>query len=73
MMRLGAERTELHVIDDQVGSPTYAKDLAHFLVEKTLAYESQKVGIYHFTNEGVCSWYDLAMEIMTYIKFKIVR
>ena len=70
MMRLGAERTELNVIDDQVGSPTYAKDLAHFLVEKTLTYESPKVGIYHFTNEGVCSWYDLAMEIMALSNLK---
>ena len=70
MMRLGAERSELNVIDDQVGSPTYAKDLAHFLLNNTLNYKSDKVGIYHFTNEGVCSWYDLATEIMTLANLK---
>jgi len=64
MMRLGSERSELNVIDDQVGSPTYAKDLAEFLLEHALTYTSDKTGIYHFTNEGVCSWYDFAKEII---------
>ncbi|MGP1992279.1 dTDP-4-dehydrorhamnose reductase [Zobellia laminariae] len=70
MIRLGAERSELNVIDDQIGSPTYAKDLARFLLEKALSYEFKNVGIYHYTNEGVCSWYDFATEIMNLANLK---
>jgi len=70
MIRLGSERLELNVIDDQIGSPTYAKDLARFLLEKALFYESANVGVYHYTNEGVCSWYDFATEIMNLANLK---
>ncbi|MFW6100126.1 MAG: dTDP-4-dehydrorhamnose reductase [Bacteroidota bacterium] len=63
--RLSKERDELKVIYDQVGNPTYAGDLAESILK---ILEKQKnsfgSGIYHFANEGVCSWYDLAMEII---------
>lgn len=61
MIRLGREREELGVIFDQVGTPTYARDLARAI----LAAIRQGVvpGIYHFSNEGVCSWYDFTKAI----------
>jgi dTDP-4-dehydrorhamnose reductase len=60
MLKLGAERDELGVVHDQVGSPTYTVDLARFMVELV---ETDKYGIYHASNEGVCSWYEFAVEI----------
>jgi len=63
MLRLGAEKDELSVVCDQVGNPTYAGDLAYALM--LLADKMpEKMEIYHFANEGVCSWYDMAVEIM---------
>ncbi len=58
MLRLGRERNELGVIFDQIGTPTYARDLAAVI----MAAINQGIvpGIYHFSNEGVCSWYDFA-------------
>lgn len=60
MLRLGEERGEVGVVHDQIGSPTYTVDLAAFMIELV---QSDKYGIYHATNEGVCSWYDFAVEI----------
>ena len=60
MCRLGIERSELNIIQDQVGSPTYTADLAPLLVEMI---ETNKYGIYHATNTGYCSWYEFANEI----------
>lgn len=60
MLRLAKDRDELNVIDDQVGSPTYTKDLAPLLVDML---ESDKYGTYHATNDGYCSWYEFAKEI----------
>jgi len=60
MLRLGEERGEVGVVHDQVGSPTYTVDLAALLVE---LIETEKYGVYHATNSGVCSWYDFAVEI----------
>ena len=64
MLRLTAERSEINVVFDQVGSPTYAADLAVliFSIIEYGIYEGNE-GIYHFSNEGVCSWYDFAREI----------
>ena len=62
MMRLGNERDELSVVDDQVGSPTYAKDLA-VVILKFIETESTAFGIYNYCNDGICSWYDFAKEI----------
>jgi dTDP-4-dehydrorhamnose reductase len=63
MLRLGAERTELKVVADQIGSPTWSYDIALSitqLLSKSLADEGIE-GTYHFTNSGVASWYDLAL------------
>ena len=64
MMRLTSEKEQLNVVFDQVGSPTYAGDLALaiFSIIEAGVYEGNE-GIYHFSNEGVCSWYDFAVEI----------
>ena len=64
MRRLGAERESLNVVFDQVGTPTYAKDLAQAIVNILPRIKSNTREIYHFSNEGVCSWYDFAVEIM---------
>ena len=60
MLRLSETKTELSVVNDQIGSPTYTKDLAKLLVDMSL---TDKYGIYHATNEGFCSWYDFAKKI----------
>jgi dTDP-4-dehydrorhamnose reductase len=64
MLRLTAERSEINVVFDQVGTPTYAADLAVliFSIIEYGIYQGNE-GIYHFSNEGVCSWYDFAKEI----------
>ena len=64
MMRLTAEREQLNVVFDQVGTPTYAGDLALaiFSIIEGGLYAGNE-GVYHFSNEGVCSWYDFATEI----------
>ena len=64
MRRLTDERPEVRVVFDQVGTPTYAGDLAAavFTIVENGAY-LQHEGIFHFANEGVCSWYDFAIEI----------
>lgn len=59
--RLAKEREMLSVIDDQIGSPTWAGDLARVSFHAAL---SEKSGIFHFSNEGVASWYDFAYEIV---------
>lgn len=62
MIRLMTERGEISVINDQVGSPTYARDLAKAILDIIHAENWQK-GIYHFSNEGRISWYDFAVAI----------
>ena len=62
MMKLGIERDSLGVIYDQVGTPTYAADLADVIL-KMLTKEQFTPGIYHFSNEGACSWYDFTKSI----------
>lgn len=64
MLRLGAERDSLNVVFDQVGTPTYARDLAMAIVRIMPQLKPGMKGIYHFSNEGVCSWYDFAVRIM---------
>ena len=67
MIKLGKERESLTVIFDQIGSPTYAADLAVAIMS---IIDSKKIsaGIYHFSNEGVCSWYDFAVAIHQHSK-----
>lgn len=68
MLRLGKEKDELGVIFDQVGTPTYAKDLAKTILEIIPKIDNHKVKIYNYSNEGVVSWYDFAKEIMRMAK-----
>lgn len=61
MLRLSKEKESLTVVDDQIGSPTYTKDLAVLLCSMI---ETEKYGLYHATNEGFCSWAEFAAKIM---------
>ena len=66
MLRLGKEKESVNVVDDQVGVPTYTKDLAEAiikLIEADLQIDSEK-NIFHFSNSGVSNWYEFAKEIM---------
>ena len=63
MLAAAQTHDELRVVFDQIGSPTYARDLAN-LIFAVLAAPRRPAGIYHFTNEGVCSWYDFTYEIV---------
>jgi dTDP-4-dehydrorhamnose reductase len=75
MLRLASERATLSVVNDQIGTPTNAVDLAEALVQIILADNPQPTthnfGIYHFSNEGQCSWYDFAKLIFEINKVKI--
>ena len=75
MLRLFTEKDEINVVNDQIGTPTYAGNLAELIVniiERTTPLEGKDIipllenGIYHFTDEGVASWYDFACEIYDY-------
>ena len=68
MLRLGREKDQLGVIFDQVGTPTYAKDLAQAILDIIPNIKNEKVEIYNHSNEGVLSWYDFAKEIMRMAK-----
>ena len=66
MLRLGRERDELGVVADQIGAPTYARDLAATILgmlNVECSMLDEEVGIYHYSNEGVASWYDFAKAI----------
>lgn len=64
MRRLGVEKESINVVSDQIGTPTYAGDLAQAIVKILPQINHSNCGIYHYTNEGVCSWYDFAYKIM---------
>jgi dTDP-4-dehydrorhamnose reductase len=70
MLRLGKERPELRVVFDQIGTPTYAPDMANAVlklvnkVEKGEIAASEMAGIWHYSNEGVCCWYDFACAVI---------
>lgn len=63
MRRLGRDRHELGVIFDQVGTPTYARDLAQAILQIVPQLRGEGTEIYHYSDEGVCSWYDFAKAI----------
>ena len=67
MLRLGQERDRINVVDDQIGSPTYATDLANAILEvinnKVFREEGWEVQVYHYSNAGEISWYEFAKEI----------
>ena len=68
MLRLGKEKDSLGVVFDQIGTPTYALDLAKIILDIIPQIENEKVEIVNFSNEGVVSWYDFAKEIMKMAK-----
>ncbi len=61
MLKFAAERNEIQVIDDQLGSPTWTGDIANVICE---LIKAEAYGVYNFSNEGVASWYDLASEVI---------
>jgi dTDP-4-dehydrorhamnose reductase len=63
MLRLGKERDSLGIIFDQVGTPTYARDLAKTILDILPKVKNESPEIYHYSNEGVTSWYDFAQTI----------
>jgi len=62
MIRLGTERESLSIVYDQIGTPTYARDLVK-VVLKIITTNNKQYGVYHYSNEGVASWYDFAKAI----------
>ena len=68
MLRLGAEKDSINVVSDQTGNPTYARDLAEAILLIVSGVNRQQIafnaGIYHFSNEGECSWFEFARAIM---------
>ncbi|MEL6164347.1 MAG: dTDP-4-dehydrorhamnose reductase [Cyanobacteria bacterium J06628_3] len=68
MLRLGAQKSELKVVSDQIGSPTWAKDIAQ-TIAMLVTEDQPNSGIYHYTNSGVASWYDFAVAIFEEAKF----
>lgn len=70
MMRLGLEKSEMGIVFDQVGTPTYAMDLANVIIE-VAQLDKPAYGIYHYSNEGVASWYDFAHSIFKYANINI--
>ncbi len=63
MLRLGKEHEKINVVSDQIGSPTYAGDLAKAILEILPQIKNEQVAIYHYTNSGICSWSDFAKAI----------
>jgi len=72
MLRLGKERKEINVVSDQIGSPTYATDLAKFILkitdDKYYRFKNRAIEIYHYSNKGEISWYDFTKEIFKLAK-----
>ena len=66
MMNLTATKPQLKVVFDQVGTPTYALDLANAIMMVIEKFDGTQTGIYHYSNEGVCSWYDFTKMIAEY-------
>ncbi|MFY8069259.1 MAG: dTDP-4-dehydrorhamnose reductase [Flavobacterium sp.] len=74
MLRLASERDSLSVVSDQIGTPTNAVDLAEVLltiIKSPITHHPSSFGIYNFSNEGVCSWYDFAAAIFHQKELKI--
>ena len=65
MLTLMEDKPELGIISDQIGTPTYAIDLAKFIIH-IVEIKSEKFGVYHYSNNGLCSWYDFSKSIFEY-------
>lgn len=63
MLRLGADREEIRVVADQIGAPTWSRDLAGAIAQMIPNLSGETAGTYHYTNSGACSWYDFAVAI----------
>ena len=70
MLRLAETRDGISVVSDQIGTPTYAGDLAEIIIQ-IINIKTEKYGIYHYSNEGVASWYEFAKEIFKLTENKI--
>jgi len=70
MLRLSKEKSELNVVSDQIGTPTYAKDLAR-VIFVIINSKSIQFGIYNYSNEGIANWYDFAKTIFEFSNIKI--
>lgn len=70
MLKLGAERKQLSVVRDQLGSPTYAVDLSKFIIY-LIENDKQEYGLFHYSNKGIVSWYDFAKAIFEKSNIKI--
>jgi dTDP-4-dehydrorhamnose reductase len=70
MLRLASERDSLNIVNDQIGTPTHAVDLAH-AIAKIILSTKHEYGLYHYSNEGVASWYDFAKKIFEINNVKI--
>ena len=70
MLRLFEQKEELGVIDDQIGTPTYGKDLAQVILE-IINVNSKDYGIYNYSNIGTTNWYDFAVTIFKFIEVNI--
>ena len=70
MLKLGKNKKELNVVCDQIGTPTYAGDLAEVIIH-IIIQKSKNYGTYHYSNEGIASWYDFAKAIFDFSNIKI--
>lgn len=68
ILKLSSEKSEVQVVNDQVGSPTYAKDLALAILKILPIIETNTVEVYHFSNKGGCSWFEFAKKIVAISK-----
>ncbi|MEM1326992.1 MAG: dTDP-4-dehydrorhamnose reductase [Bacteroidota bacterium] len=75
MIRLGKERDQLGIVFDQIGTPTYARSLAdailHVISQLSIEKSTMQRGVFHYSNEGVCSWYDFASAIFELKKIDV--
>jgi len=71
ILNLSKIKNEINIIFDQIGAPTYAGDLARVII-KIINLESNKFGLYHYSNQGVASWYDFAMAIIDENKYQVI-
>jgi dTDP-4-dehydrorhamnose reductase len=68
MLKLLKEKEQIAVVSDQIGSPTYAKDLANVILKVLPQLNNKGFEVYHYTNAGKCSWYEFANEIKAFTK-----
>jgi len=72
MLRIGQEQKEISVVSDQIGSPTYACDLAKVILEILPQIKNEQVAIYHFANSGACTWFEFAKAIFEIKGLKVM-